>query len=330
MPVAARKPAFVAFLGRFGRIGFIFVRCSQYAPEHNLAGTILAPVRFRRYIETKAFMADIDNHPVDEFEDFVRRAKALPQIEILQASAHVIVPQLRQVGGQPRHLAANPFLSPGEIVRAGPLKAEDRLLVVPDHEQGPQLVDMGTVTGEEIPGQGIDNLPLRRVGILCFVNQHVIEPPVQLVADPLGQFAAGQQRCSLANLVVEIDKPGAGLGLVPFKRKSPAKFQRGGKEISEIKQGATIRHGAAAGQNRQSRVLEMLFELTNITQILGRIIQCEQHAVKLAKPLQTVGRPSLQPGSNRGACGLPRGCTPLPISREAAFQRVGIEYAVAA
>ena len=93
-----------------------------------------------------------------------------------------------RIFGHTLHQRTHSLPSRFKILRTSSLKAEDRLFVVADHEQGPQFVAVSTFTGKEIASQCIDNPPLRRIGVLRFVNQYVIEAPVQLVADPFSQL----------------------------------------------------------------------------------------------------------------------------------------------
>ena len=166
-------------------------------------------------------MADVGNRPVDEFKDRVGRAKALPKVEIAQCARLRRRAQFGQIACQPGHLPADALFRAGKVFRAGALKTKDRLFVITDDEQRAQLVAMRALPGKEIAGQGIDDLPLRRVGVLRLVNQDMVDPSIELVTDPFGQVAARQQGSGLADLVVEIDEPGPRLGIVPRERELP-------------------------------------------------------------------------------------------------------------
>ena len=54
---------------------------------------------------------------------------------------------------------------------------------------------------------GIDDFPLLGAGILCFINQHVINAIIKPVSDPVPDFTARQQNGTFVNLVIKIDKP---------------------------------------------------------------------------------------------------------------------------
>src|SRR5690606_18890277 len=71
-----------------------------------------------------------------------------------------------------------------EQTRICPLKAEDRLLVVADHEDRALTRRARAMTGEEFRGQLLDHAPLLGTGILRLVDQHVIDPAVELVEYP--------------------------------------------------------------------------------------------------------------------------------------------------
>src|SRR5690606_1963141 len=115
--------------------------------------------------------------------------------------------QLRHAVGKGGHHRLHPLERLFEILRAGALEAEDRLLVVADDEDRADAAAMRALAAEEIVDQREDDVPLRAVGVLRLVDQYVIEAPVELVADPIGNALAGQQAGREADLVVEIDQP---------------------------------------------------------------------------------------------------------------------------
>ena len=256
-------------------------------------------MRFCRLAQPKSFVANVGNCAVDEFEDRPRRAEALPQIQVAQAARLAGGAQLGKIGGESFHLTAHPVLRPREVFRAGPLKAEDRLLVIANHEQGAQLVAMRAFPGKEIAGQGIDDFPLGFVGILRFVDQDVIKAPVQLVADPFGQIAARQQGSRLTDLVVKVDIASPRLGIIPQGRKLAAQFQRRGQEIGQFQQGTAVAHGLAAVQHRLGRLFIELFELGDVAQVLGPVVEREQLLHQFRQGFQPLSRAAFQPGLDR-------------------------------
>lgn len=68
-------------------------------------------------------------------------------------------------------------------VRVGALKAEDRLLHVANGEHG---ADRGAcaLAGKKFLGQGGYDGPLLGIGVLCLVDQNVIEPAIELEQHP--------------------------------------------------------------------------------------------------------------------------------------------------
>ena len=73
-----------------------------------------------------------------------------------------------------------------ELVRVGALEAVDRLLEVADHEQGADAAARPSLDAAEIFfDQLLDDLPLRGIGVLRLVDQHMVDCAVELVADPV-------------------------------------------------------------------------------------------------------------------------------------------------
>ena len=184
--------------------------------------------------------------------------------------------------------------------------------------------------GKEFIGQRTDDLPLRRVGILRLVHQDMIELPVQLVADPFGQRAAGQQFCRLADLVVEIDEPSAGLGLVPGQGELAPHFQGRDKEVDQFEQGLAFLHRQAAVEHGKSRFLKTALQRCEPVQVLDLPLLPKQFLVQFIEAGQPLFRTALQPQTNKPGNLAASCCVPCPVSRKAVLQRVGIEHPVAA
>ena len=78
-------------------------------------------------------------------------------------------------------------------------------------------------TGKKFRRQRLDDPPLRRIGILRLIDQHMIKAPIKLVADPVGHMGLAQKIGGMGDLVVKIDQPLARLGFVPRQCIGPAK-----------------------------------------------------------------------------------------------------------
>ena len=76
--------------------------------------------------------------------------------------------------------------------RIGALEAVDRLLGVADGEHGAHLLARAE-TGEEFLGQGGDDLPLLRVGVLGLIDQDVVEAAIELEKHPWRLVGLAQQ-----------------------------------------------------------------------------------------------------------------------------------------
>ena len=118
----------------------------------------------------------------------------------------------------------------------------------------------------------VDDLPLRGVGILRFIHQHMIEAAIELVADPFRQFGPAEQSGGAADLVVEINEPGAGLGLVPAQRKGAAQLQRGGQPADQLQLGAQFAQGQQRLLHAAHRIDEIFLELFDIAAVADFIV----------------------------------------------------------
>ena len=132
--------------------------------------------------------------PVDQRQDRRRRAERIQQLAILEHLPDIL---------QRRAVAFG--LGP-EMGRVGALEGIDRLLLVADDEDRAQHVARA-LPGEELGGQRVDHLPLLGAGVLRLVDQHVVDPAVELVAHPFGRPAARQHQAGAADHVVVIQQP---------------------------------------------------------------------------------------------------------------------------
>ncbi len=97
--------------------------------------------------------------------------------------------------------------------RARPLKAEDRLLGVADDEQRPaRAMRLFRLDLEIVLDDGLDQIPLRAIGVLRFVDEDMVDTLVELVADPLGDARRIEQCAGPADQIVEIGDAGEALG----------------------------------------------------------------------------------------------------------------------
>ncbi len=123
---------------------------------------------------------------------------------------------------------------PGEFGGVGALEAEDRLLLVAHGEDGARRLAAvpRAESGEELLGDGADDLPLLRIGVLRLVDQDVVQPAVQLEQHPgHGGHAvlAAQQRVGRQDQVVVIEQRlGLLLRLIGAQKRLGQRQQGGG------------------------------------------------------------------------------------------------------
>ena len=79
-----------------------------------------------------------------------------------------------------------------ELLRLRALERIYRLLFIPHSEKRSGLRNI-TLLLVELLGQSINNIPLRRRGILGFIQQDMLYPAIKFIAHPLRDFAAAQQ-----------------------------------------------------------------------------------------------------------------------------------------
>ena len=135
----------------------------------------------------------IGEHGVDEVED--RRGGAERDVEI---DGSQLKPGRLGMPGEPPP-------QPIELGRVGALEAEDRLFLVTHRKHRARCV-AGPGAGEKLGRQRRDDLPLHRAGVLGFVDQHVVDPAVELVKDPWGDARPLQQVCGLEHQILVVQQ----------------------------------------------------------------------------------------------------------------------------
>jgi hypothetical protein len=121
-------------------------------------------------------------------------------------------------------------LPPAEAGGVGTLEAVDGLLDVAHREDGPRCrappFDSGA--GEELLGQRRGDAPLRRVAVLRLVQQHVVEPAIQLEQHP-GAAGVAQHLARRQDQVVIVHQPsGTLLGAVALQNRGAQAEQGAG------------------------------------------------------------------------------------------------------
>ena len=95
----------------------------------------------------------------------------------------------------------------GKFLRRGVLEREDRLLLVADDED--RALDRARAcAGNKFRDQLADDLPLLRAGVLRLVDQHVVDPEIELVVHP-GGIDVAEQIEGLVDEVVVIEEAAA-------------------------------------------------------------------------------------------------------------------------
>ena len=238
--IVAGKPAFTL------AVIVLALRDPDDLPQADQSRLRAARMRVAALVETETVIANRVDRPVDEAEHLLVRAIAAPQPVFLQPA------NVRRTAGFARglrsgiQLVAEVIARLAEVFRAGALEPENRLLVVADCKDGAHRIALRPRAVEVIVGQRLDDAPLRRIGILRFVDEDMVETAVELVADPLGHRAVRQQAGGAGDKVVEIDQPLALLRLMPDEREGAPGLELRSKECSQLDQRgafADLRHG---------------------------------------------------------------------------------------
>ena len=114
-----------------------------------------------------------------------------------------------------------------EPLRIGALEAVDRLLEVADHEQSPVPLLAFARPAEIFRDQRTDNVPLRGVGVLCLVDQYVVDLAIKLVADPVANSGLLEQVPGPVDEIVEVGDARCALGAGVGYRERLAGAQSG-------------------------------------------------------------------------------------------------------
>ncbi len=130
-------------------------------------------------------------HRVDRIDDLLRAAPGVVagQREPVQRT-HDEVPRRR------------------EHARLGAAEAVDALLRIADEEQRQRPLPAGTPSGARVGLQpASQHLPLRRAGVLEFVDQQVAQPQIEPLLQPRGVRAVAEQLLRDPLEVVHVDQP---------------------------------------------------------------------------------------------------------------------------
>ena len=172
--------------------------------------------RWHRIGRTELVVAKVLDDLVDDFQHGGHGAEGLGQRDV--------APFQLGIADDVAEMDLTGVEDPG----VGALEAEDRLLEVADDEQRP-LQLARALAAEELVGQRLDDLPLRGIGVLRLVHQHVVDARVELEAHPFAHARAGQQLGGAGDHVVVIDDPGAALvrGIGAPQPRADAEVARG-------------------------------------------------------------------------------------------------------
>ncbi len=218
-----------------------------------------------------------------------------------------------------------------EIDRIGALKPEDRLLVIADDEQRPHPRRAHRIAAEIFLDQRADDRPLLRVGILRLVDQDMLRGLVELEADPVADAGLGKQLQRLADQVVEVDRPGPPLGADIGVGIGTARRQRPGQRIGITGLRTDRQQFGGAGADRVGDVVIVGFGGEQLgRRLFQRVLLGEEHRTHVAQPQRAVGGRSRQPVHDRAVQLLSGGGPPCEVRLGQPFQRVAVEFVVAA
>ncbi|MDQ2675349.1 MAG: hypothetical protein M3Y34_00940, partial [Actinomycetota bacterium] len=159
-------------------------------------------MRIGRLGKAHVRIADIGDHCVHDVEHGRRRPEARLDRQIAELESRAR-PRIFACFEKRDRLLANPVPRPLEFVRIGPLEAEDRLLEIPDHEERSAPPLARALAREKFGGERLDDLPLRAIGVLAFVDEDVVGAPVELVADPFPHARGLEQLPSPGDQIIE-------------------------------------------------------------------------------------------------------------------------------
>ena len=332
-PLGRGQPGFLALL--LDRFGIVAILGADRGPQGNAPRPALARMAHLARFHPHRLGTQLRNRAIDEIEDRLRAAEIALQPELFERTERHhrpiagFVRQFARIGDggvDPRVV----FLAlVREQARLGALKAEDRLLVIADHEHGAKPIARRAKPVEIVLRQRIDDRPLAGIGILRLVDEDVIERPVELVADPLGHFRIAEQGGGARDLVVEIDQPATALHLVPPQREPPPEFEGGGEIFRQCQQRELFANTLATGPHRLDMALVGRVALCQMVEVLGlRAVRDEQRAVEAAQSRKPLRRIACEPRVDRLRTFAPALGVPIAQRREAGVERCGIERTV--
>jgi hypothetical protein len=86
---------------------------------------------------------------------------------------------------------------------------------------------MGTLAGQELLRQPLDDLPLGRARVLRLVHQHMVQAFVELEEHPFLAAGRGEQAAGVLDQVVEIEQRAAALQLLVLADHGMAQAEEG-------------------------------------------------------------------------------------------------------
>ena len=119
-----------------------------------------------------------------------------------------------------------------KLARVGPLKGKNRLFFIAHGKQCAHRL-MAVLAGEKLIGQSTNKPPLRRAGILRFIDQNMLQPAIDFEQHPLRRAMPAQQPIGRGNQIVIIQHGARRFGGCIIIHQSGGKSQqRGGQIIS--------------------------------------------------------------------------------------------------
>ena len=312
--VVPRQPAFALTAVVF------FLGDTNDLPQTHQSGFATARVRIAALIEPEPLMADRIDRPIHETEHLLVGAIAPAEAVFLQSANIGRAARIAGRIGGGIHLVAEEIARLPEVFRAGPLEAEDRLLVIAHGKDRAHRLAARARTVEIIVGQCLHDRPLRRVGILRFIDEDVIEAAVELVTDPVGHRAVGQERGGAGDEIVEIDQPFAFLRPVPGKREGASRFELRAEECRQFEQCrafAHLGHGFGHPFLVARKVRIDFFRPGHLARGAIGLEQCPGKPVDRGKPGLRIAR---QPAFEKIGAGLARLCRPAAAGGQAGAQ----------
>ena len=131
-------------------------------------------------------------------------SERLPQIKWLQLALTRVHSRFGGILNGGSYSLADAFFRFAKVLRTGPLKTENRLLVVAYCKYSPDFASGRAFAIEEVINQCIDDVPLRLIGVLRFIDKDMIEPAIQLEAYPVSGLLLLEQFGCTRDQIIEI------------------------------------------------------------------------------------------------------------------------------